>query len=220
MYNVCFTALFGPYEDLKQPSVYTDTWAYYCFTDQPVTSNIWRIIPTTVESLWRSEYGIPKDKWTAKHAARFIKIAHPAIGTWDKSFWADASFRIDVNLDDWWRTNMQGYLSAPAHPLRDDWWTEIWACIDSKRCDLTVLRAQMEAYKHLPRNAGVIQSGLLMRTPEAVPLCTAWWEELCKWSTRDQVAFCNVAPHFEHHTYRFDYTKEKDFIYEKHYKNR
>lgn len=219
MSKICFTAIFGQYEELKEPRHVTDDWQYYCFTDQPITSNTWRIIPTNVADLWHPNIGIPKDKWNAKYASRYMKINNPYLHTWDQSFWVDASFRIDVDLNEWWRINAKGSFSVPAHPLRDDWWTEAWACIDSKRCDKPTLQAQMEAYKHIPRHAGVIQSGLLMRTPESQPLNEAWWDELCKWSTRDQLAFCNLIGH-EFHTYKFNYRGEKDFVYSKHFKNR
>lgn len=211
MSKIIYTSLFGNYEELKPVTVITPGWQYFCFTDQPVTSDTWQIIPTKIESL---------PVTSARMAARYMKIKHPYIAEWDQSIWIDASFRIDTDLNEWWNKYFKAPFTAPSHPLRDDWWSEIFSCIDSKRCDLDILRAQMEAYKHLPRHAGVIQSGLLMRTPESVPLCDAWWEELCKWSTRDQAAFCNVAPHFEHHTYQWDYTMEKDFVYWKHYNRR
>ncbi len=212
MSKVIFTALFGNYEELKEPSVITPGWRYICFTDQPITSDIWEIVPTGV-------YGLNVDKiptWSPRLAARYTKILHPIIAETDQSIWVDASFRIDVDLDEFWARNARGSFSAARHPLRDDCDEEILACIISNRCDLPTLQAQREAYKDIPKHNGVISSGILLRTPESIPLCTAWWDELIKWSTRDQVAFCRVSPNFEHHMFDFDYRREKEFIYWKH----
>ncbi len=200
---ICYTALFGPYEELKTPSILTPNWRYICFTDQPLTSDVWEIVQT-----------VPM--LSPRMSSRHIKICSSLIAETDQSIWVDASFRIDVDLDEFWARNARGSFSAARHPLRDDCDEEILACIISNRCDLPTLQAQREAYKDIPKHNGVISSGILLRTPESIPLCTAWWDELIKWSTRDQVAFCRVSPNFEHHMFDFDYRREKEFIYWKH----
>jgi hypothetical protein len=43
MDKVIYTAIFGPYEELKEPTVITPGWKYICFTDQPLKSNVWNV---------------------------------------------------------------------------------------------------------------------------------------------------------------------------------
>lgn len=205
MSKVCYTALFGNYEELKTPKVITPGWRYICYTDQYLKNDVWEIIPM-------------RPTMSNKMSARYLKILGHSEE--EQSIWVDASFWIDTNLDDWWAKYFKAPFSAPKHPLRDDCDEEILACILSQNCDLKTLQAQREAYKDVPRHNGIITSGILMRTPEAKELCQAWWDELCKWSTRDQVAFAKVSQNFEFHTYQWDYRKEKDFIYWHHFNRR
>jgi hypothetical protein len=210
--NVCFTALFGNYEELKSPTVITPGWFYICFTDQPLKLDVWQIIQ------------IKPEHSSSVLNARYIKIVE--FKRWKKTFWVDASFVIDVDLNVWWERYFKKGFSVPNHPLRNDVIEECMDCICSHRGNREEVDKQMNEYKALkiPRHNGVIQSGLLMResTPEVAKLCEAWWQELSTHSTRDQIAFCRVSLGFEDfiHTYNFDYRLRKDFIYHLHYKNR
>ena len=208
--NVIYTALFGNYEELKEPTVITPGWRYICFTDQPLQSKTWEIQYT-------SGYVDPI------RMARYYKIMEWV--DWPRSIWIDASFVIDTDLNAWWAKYFKGGLSVPAHPIRTDIYEECMSCIISGRGDRVQVDAQMNEYKAagMAANGGIIQSGLLMRenTQSVIELCEAWWRELEPRSTRDQIAFARISPNFDcWNTYQWDYRRERDFIYKHHYSKR
>ncbi len=209
--NICYTALFGNYEELKPVKTVTLGWKYICYTDQPLTSDVWEIVQVDLNG---------EDP---QRVARWYKIMHWV--DWERSIWIDASFIIDTDLNEWWSRYFAKGFSVPAHPLRNCWYVECLDCIISGRGNKEQVQSQLAEYEAagLPRNNGVIQSGLLMRenTQEVINLCERWYLELSKRSLRDQIAFCRVSLGSEVvNMYQFDYRMEKDFIYKKHFRNR
>jgi hypothetical protein len=212
MSKVIYTAIFGNYEELKEPAIITPGWRYICYTDQPLTSNVWEIVSTQL------------GETTASRAARWYKVMHWI--DWELSIWIDASFRIAVNLNDWWDRYFQKGFSAPCHPWRNDVYNEALDCILSGRGIKSEIEAQIAKYRTegIPSHGGIISSGLLMRqnTPDVIALCEDWWHEVANGSTRDQIAFAKVSLNHKPiiHTYQWDYRREKDFIYHHHYNRR
>ena len=215
MDNVCYTCIFSNYEELKEPTVITPGWRYICYTDQPLTSKVWTIVPMQIP-VWA----------TPQLFARYFKIME--FVDWERSFWIDASFVIDTDLNEWWDKYFAKGISAPAHPWRDCVYEECMDCIISNRGNRVQIDAQMNEYKALgiPQHNGIISSGLLMRenTPAVIAFCERWWKELSSHSVRDQIAFARVSWELATldvvNTYRFDYRQEKEFIYKHHYNRR
>ena len=211
--KVCYTALFGDYEDLKEPTVITPGWSYICFTDQPLKSNVWEIREVDT-------FGLGDD---LQKLARYFKIMEWV--DWEQSMWVDASFSIQVNLDWWWSQYFDKGFSVPIHPRRNCVYDEIDACVGT-RGDIATLMEQRQEYQQrgIPKKDGIITSGIIMRDnrPEVIELCQKWWDELKTRSNRDQVAFAAIQNNFKHliNLYQWDYTRQTHFIYHKHYKYR
>lgn len=210
--KICYTAIFGPYEDLKEPTVITPGWRYICFTDQPLKSDVWEIVHKDVID-------------DPRRTARWFKIMGWI--DWKYSMWVDGSFHIKCDLNEWWGKRFTSPFSAAKHPLRSCIYREISYCIAVGRGEPNKLVEQDAEYKKLgvPQYNGIITSGILLRenTQECIDLCQAWWAELVKFSTRDQVAFAKASLGFTHHTYLWDYgtdAAKKDFEYIKHYHQR
>ena len=210
--KVCYTALFGNYEELKTPSVITPGWQYICYTDQLVTSDVWEVVH------------IPVPEFTDNQRfVRYIKIM--GFVDWPVSIWVDASFCIDTDLNEWWNQYSKAPFSTAKHPLRGDFYAECMDCIVSGRGNRIEVDKQMNEYlaAGVPRNNGVIQSGILLRTNEqsVINLCERWWAEMQGRSARDQIAFCRVSVGSEIlHTYFWDYRQGRDFIYSHHFNRR
>lgn len=209
--KVIYTALFGNYEELKEPTVITPGWKYICYTDQDISSNTWEVVKVDLKG------------FEPQLMARYYKIMEWV--DWEYSIWIDASFIIDTDLNVWWDTYFKGGLTAPAHPLRNCVYNECLDCIIAQRGNKEQIQAQMAEYKELgiPAGNGVIQSGLLMRhnLPQVIKLCEDWYKEVSTHSIRDQIAFCKVSLGCAFvHTYRWDYRQGKDFIYKHHYNRR
>lgn len=204
--KVCYTAIFGPYDDLKEPTVVTPGWRYICFTDQPLVSSVWEIVQRDV-------------MMAPRLTARWFKIMGWI--DWQYSMWIDAAFQINVDLNDWWKRTHQMPFSAAKHPLRTCVYREISSCLANNRGEVDKLTEQERAYKSegVPEfNDRIITSGVLMRqnTPTCIELCEKWWQEVYKHSSRDQVAFAKVSIGYKIHTFAWDYSQSKELKYHKH----
>ena len=128
--------------------------------------------------------------------ARFFKVfPHLLFPDAEYSIWFDNNFKFrDFNP----RHMVTKYLSCSdlatyAHPERDCAYEEINACIKLKRDEPGILESQRDFYQQegLPDHAGLISSGLLVRrhTPELADFMGLWWDQLRRFSRRDQVSF-------------------------------
>jgi len=208
MNKVIYTAIFGPYEELKEPKVITPGWQYICFTDQDFKSDVWQIFRP--------------HKTGDVRLARNYKIQR--YYEYDRNIWIDGSFIINCNLDDFWDKYFISPFTVFNHPIRDCVYEECQVCIMNKRAPEIDIAQQMD-FLHQERvrlHGGLIQSGILMRenTPEVEAFCSLWWEQI-KRSTRDQIGFAycehrmpGVAQHSPH---PFDYRRNEYFTYKPHY---
>lgn len=206
MDKICYTAIFSDYEELKEPTVISEGWKYICFTDQPLQSEVWQIKKMDVID-------------TAQRTARWVKIMGWI--DWQYSIWVDASFQININLNDWWNLRFKSPFSAAKHPLRADIYHECRSCVINNRGDGGKVEKQWNKYLALrvPENKGIITSGILLRenTEENIKLHESWWKELHAESVRDQLAFAYVSQGIDFiNTYVWDYSQSKDFKYIKH----
>jgi len=206
--KVCYTALFGNYEELKEPAIITPGWKYVCYTDQPLKSDVWEIKQLEL-----------RNGATPQKLARCYKIKEFA--EWEQSIWIDASFVINTDLNAWWEKYFKKGFSAPKHPLRNCIYDEGKHCMRIKR-GAEGIEKQLTEYKSLgiPKKNGLITSGLLMRenTPEVIALCKEWWTEMSTQSIRDQIAFGKASLNANCvYTYPWDYRESNYFIYKKHY---
>lgn len=212
--KVIYTAIFGNYEELKEPTVISEGWRYVCFTDQPLKSKIWEVIPAGIMDVG------------AQRTARYYKICFHKFIDAEYSIWVDGSFIINCDLNKWWEDRFTPPFSCAKHPARHCVYHEGRSCLLNKRGDPKQLLNQISKYKNLkvPPRGGIITSGILLRqrTPEVMAFCEAWYKELSEQSVRDQMAFAFVEHQtgFRVNTYKWDYTFSKEFIYKKHFKLR
>lgn len=205
-----YTVIFGNYEELKPPKIVTPEWNYLCFTDQPIVSDIWEI--RQVET-WENK----------RMHSREYKINFDRYIDDEFSIYIDGSFTINCDLNKWWKKHFKAPATFVSHPRRNCVFEEIRTCIKRKRCDERKLMQQFRAYRKIIRpRQGVIQSGLMMRqrTPEVIKLMREWWDELQKYSTRDQVSMAYVARNRKINTIVWNYAKAEEFIFTTHYNRR
>lgn len=199
-----YTAIFGNYDDLKEPRVVTPGWRYICFTDQPLKSKVWEIAHRPMLA--------PGNHRTA----RYYKIMfHRHIET-EFSIWLDASFVINCNLDEWWQRYKQP-ITCVRHPHRDCVYEEANACIRQVK-DAHLVSKQILNYRNIgmPAGNGVISSGIIMRSmdQEVINLCDLWWQEVERFSVRDQISFAYATWKLPiHNLTEYDYSTGLDFLY-------
>lgn len=207
-----YTAIFSPYEELKEPTVVTPGWQYLCFTDQPFVSNAWQIIPRPM---------LPEG---AQRTARYYKLMfHRHIDTED-SLWVDGSFTINTDLNEWWK-RFRVPFTCIQHPVRNCFYTEAEACFNYKLDAPALIQKQINHYRRagLPPNNGMISSGILMRRMDqkVIDFCDVWHDQVVNYSARDQLGFAFAAfKRSIHHVIKWDYRVQKEFIHQKHFHKR
>lgn len=203
--KACYTAIFGNYDDLKEPTIVSPGWEYICFTDQPLKSDIWQIRQVEAHD----------PQWKARE----VKIMSHHYLTNNETMWLDASFHIRTDLNKFWAMRFKSPFTAPRHPLRHCVYSEIRSCIANGRGDVNQLLAQEQEYKKLGiriNEDNIISSGILMRDQRANKLNEAWWQEMQGRSVRDQVAFAKICRNFEWYKTNFDYSQSSELKYIRH----
>lgn len=207
--KTCFTAIFGNYDDLKQPFFTSQHWRYVCFTDQDLElpeDNKWEI---------RKVQLINNDP---VKTARYYKIMFHKHIRAEFSLWIDATFIVNIDLNRWWKRYNWPFTTV-RHPFDDCLFTDIISCMKGGKGDPGVLARQYCYYESLgiPKHNGLISSGILMRqkTEKVNELCETWWSEVEKWSSRDQVAFGYAQWKHPgvHNSIEWNYTTQKEFIH-------
>lgn len=184
--KLCYTAIFGNYDTLKEPLVITPGWEYWCFTDKPqITVKPWKhiFIPNPLEP---------------KIQSRKCKIIDtifidPIIESPTESIWFDASFTIKGNLDKIIRPAVDFDGMVLRHPHRSSLLQESMAVTQlGKDTDQTV-RAQMQKYKDegFEQTTPLVATGILYRknNERTQKFSALWWEEVKNHSHRDQLSF-------------------------------
>jgi hypothetical protein len=201
-----YTAIFGNYDDLKEPEVITKGWKYICFTDQDFKSDAWEIVK------------VPLMECGPAKTARYYKIMfHKHIES-EFSIWIDGTFVINTNLNTWWK-RFKNPFTAVKHPFDNCIYKDASACLESGRGEKSLLERQVALYKalNIPKNNGLIASGVLMRqnTKTVNKFCDTWWEQVKRWSNRDQIAYgyANWRHPGVINLTEWDYTRELDFTH-------
>jgi hypothetical protein len=208
MRRTIYTAIFGDYDDLKEPlnPTFVEGWDMVCFTDQNLHSENWKIIhvPAT--------FGPIK-------TARYYKIMFQDHIESEFSMWIDGTFFINTNLNEWWSKRFLPPFTTIRHPFDRCIYTDALSCMRGKKDNPDVISDQIKFYKRvgLPSENGLIASGILMRqnTSEVRRLCQTWWEQVLTKSCRDQIAFGYAQWRHPdvHQSIGWNYTKEKEFIH-------
>jgi len=180
--TVVYTAIFGNYDKLNEienPQVDVD---YFCITDGKFKSKTWQImhyIPTNMDYC---------------RAARYFKICpHRWFPEYDYSMWIDGNLKLRVTPDI--QTVLgEKTLAVSLHPSRDCIYDEIVACEELNKGDSLIMHKQVEYYKSLgfPSHAGLWETNALLRRHNDAELCALndlWWEQVSKYSKRDQLSF-------------------------------
>jgi hypothetical protein len=133
------------------------------------------------------------------------------------SIWIDGTFIINTDLSRWWRKRFKAPFTAVKHPFDDCAYTDAFSCLRGDKGDRWKIVEQINFYRSegMPENNGLIASGLLMRqsTEQVIKLCEDWWEQVERFSERDQIAFsyANWKNPGVADTINWDYTQQHEF---------
>lgn len=203
-----FTAIFGKYDDLKPVKNPTPEWKYICFTDQPLQSDVWRIVQCPL-------FGGPR------RTSKLYKIMFHEFVEDPISMWVDASFIPNCDLNAWMDNRYQAPFTLMQHPRRNCVYQEALACIKNRRDNPQTIREQINRYRKfgLPVNNGMAATGIMIRerNDETIAFAKLWFQELQQGCQRDQIswAFAHWKIPVSHLT-NYNYREGTDFLHVPH----
>ncbi len=136
--------------------------------------------------------------------ARFVKMLGWTALPADRSLWADASFRLTGDPSELWenlmerRGNGEADLAVHRHPERKSVRAEAECCSRVFPGEAPAIGAQLRHNVEtlgFPDSLGLPATGLLWRRRSAplLEMSLRWWNQVCAWSTRDQLSFSVAA---------------------------
>ena len=206
MTRIVYTAIFGDYDELKEPTVISKNVRYVCFSDRPISSTTW-------------EVKVIKTKRESARAARHVKIYYDAyfhsLKESDQLMWIDANQQINCDLNELF-DNAKSDFQLLSHPDRECIYKEAKACIDLKKDNQVIINNQISHYQNMgyPSNNGLVATGLMIRRPTSAVrmFCHLWYSQIEKYSFRDQLSFNYVHyryPLIKYDTIPFETLKQK-----------
>lgn len=181
-----YTAIFGRYDTLKEPTSRCDGTSFVCFCDE--------LLESLPDSRWELRR-VPRRFMDPCRDARMFKLlSHMFIDT-DVSMWIDGSFELigDVTRTVCLSALNGADLACHKHDTRDCVYEEAAEVIRLGRADSDIVARQIAEYSAigLPEHEGMISSGILIRNRSTTleEFERRWWAELCAGSRRDQISF-------------------------------
>jgi len=187
--NAIYTIIIGNYDNLHDPIVITPGWDYICFTDDKnMKSNTWQI------------KHVDKDpNLSDRRNARKIKILyHEFVGEYDNTIYVPGYNLIQVDLDNVIVLLKPEYdMVVLKHPRRRCIYDEAKCMIEVTGDPTGTVKRQIEQYANegMPKKIGLSACGLLIRRGNqnnVIRHCELWWNEILKYSPRDQISFMYV----------------------------
>lgn len=187
---VIYTAIFGNYDNLIDPSFINKNFDYVCFTDNKnLKSTIWNVI-----------YVNSNDTNDHNRIAKEYKILpHKFFENYEYSIWVDANFKIKGDFIELLLEYLgDSNLALIIHPDRNCIYEEAEYCKLLKKDDIEIIDKQISNYyaEKYPTNNGLIAGGFIIRKhnlDEVITLMELWWKEINTYSKRDQISFNYVA---------------------------
>lgn len=182
------TANFGGKDQLRDPAILASRVDYIAFSDRPFSSDVWQYRQA---SIWSCDA-----KFAARRSARAVKLLLTnLLPEYEYTIWQDANMTLLVEPQELVRrylTDPLASLAAHRHSPRDCVYDEARQILAIKLDSPGPVRAQMRFYRTLgyPRHAGLFSTRFLIRRnlPATRSLEMAWWEQLCRFSSRDQLS--------------------------------
>lgn len=180
MKKVIYTVLFGKNKlMLNEPKYRNKDWSLICFTDRNIRSENWEII--------KIEHHDPLKK------SREIKIRCDKFIDFDICLYLDSQFTIKHDMNEFVNNNVKNDFTLMKHSQRKCAYREAAHCISKNKGNKKVILEQVKQYKKegFPKNFGLYACGIMIRknTSEVIDFMELWYEEVHKYTYRDQISF-------------------------------
>lgn len=184
-----YTAISGDYDELRPPQVVSENCSYICYSDNPkIVSDIWDIRP------------LPQLTNDPARNAKIPKLlAHLLLDAYEMSVWVDGNFTVKGDLGRLAQSVLKNHtLALFRHPEdRLSVYDEARACIERGKDNADVIREQVRYYASAGLPADPIPAcGVIFRRhndPAIIHAMEDWWQQVSRFSRRDQLSFGYVA---------------------------
>ena len=184
-----FTALFGGYDDIRDPLVHPDNIDYFIITDQQLDEeSCWRrlpadLIPADVEG------DIARNRWVKMHP-------HLLFPNYDYSIYLDSNCWVVSDLTPLIATLGSFPVAMFPHKNRDCVYDEVEACLLQRKDRRSALEEHRQVLVDhgVAHHAGLAEATVIARRhhdPASVELMDRWWQEFAALSNRDQIALAD-----------------------------
>ena len=183
-----YMALFGGYDQIREPVCCPDNIDYYILTDQeiPVESRWKRLdVQTYVPQEFLKDPAMA-NRWCKMHP-------HLIFPEYSTSIYLDSNYLITSDLTGL-VNRMTDYPAALfRHKGRRCVYDEITACLEQKKDHPDRLAAHREALleKGIPKNYGLLEAPVIVRKhneEECIRLMDTWWDAFSSGCRRDQIS--------------------------------
>ncbi|MEA2019484.1 MAG: glycosyltransferase, partial [Campylobacterota bacterium] len=185
--KVVFTAIFGNYDNLKNPEYVNSDWDYVCYTDNKnIKSDIYTI-----------KYVEPVFSESVRNARMIKVLPHLFLIGYEYTLWIDGSVRLRghniKNLIKEMKLK-NNYIFIHEHIKRDCIYDEAMACLLIGKDKEQDILKQMKYYfrNGFPDKNGLVESAQILRehnNSKTIKLNETWWKVLNDYSFRDQLSF-------------------------------
>ena len=176
-----YTAVFGDFEKVFAPTVLGDA-RYICFSDGCEVEEPWELVKVA-----------STERTPRRDARKYKALSHIFVPDVDYTVWVDGNIRIQAppeKMLEWLEGND---IAARRHLQRKTLYAEVKACKDYGLWPEEPFDAQADFYQQegCPETTGLFETQVVIRrhTEKIEKLNEAWWEQLQKYSCRDQVGF-------------------------------
>ncbi len=185
MKTVIYTSILGKYDLLQNPEFINEDYDYYCITDdeETVAGTIWK--PILSKNIMRD---ITR---TNRHHKMMPHLYFP---DHELSLYIDGRITIKKDLKPLIEGSLgERNIAFRIHHNRNCLYKEARHCASKRLDSPNIIRKQVGHYlsKKYPINNGLIYGGIILRRhhkPEVIALMNRWWEDLLRFSKRDQIA--------------------------------
>lgn len=213
---IVYTANFGNYDQLFNPSIKSDNIDYILFTDNTsLKSNIWNI----------NYINYKKINQDPQRAARYYKLnPHIVLKDHDISIWIDSCLSLNnIQINNIIKENfIDRDIVCYKHPKRICLYEEARVCSALNLDNKGLINNQVNDYikENFPSNYGLFDTGFMIRknTKEVNKFNELWWKELSKGSKRDQLSqsYCSWKLRIKIHNFNVGFSKYKSPYVKKH----
>lgn len=182
----------GGYDNLVQPIYRSHNLDYYYISDKkPEDLGVWKWIDAKKYTQGLKLSNVKK--------ARFLKL-HPDIlfPNYKYSIFIDGNIRAVGDLSALVnKINKNTKIAIHLHPYRNCIYDEAICCKRSGKGDPKIIDEQVGFYMKdgMPKKYGLFETNIIVREHNDATcknIMKQWWEEISKWSERDQLSFTYV----------------------------